>query len=589
MLRFACPHCGCSLKARENMRGHTLPCPNCAKKVSVPGATDASDAGQDVYPLAGESQDVSSTLITCSACGHSIAKTAAACPRCGARNEWVHPELQRFLNSARSVELGASWQWAHNQTAVWGTASPDVEERGGAKGISVGMTLFGVGVLLLFLGPIGWAIAGLLIPIGLFLALAGSLLCKRSDYVVKIPTFRVDFAGPSPRWESNDDEFWKPLRQLLRQAPFDASATMACPHCSRPIQNDPALAGKTASCPYCGQLRQVPAVPIAEPIVEADSQAVIVTRARTSTVRRSKAGVVLGITAGSFLAMLFIGSLFLHVSNSRPRTVEELERWREREVEKAVRPLFRLADNLPEDSSEAYWLREGAKAFLVNDIETYAGVVRVCSRDVRSHFAAVEVQVTEIDSKYRTWKSELGIQAQSTLGQGPTAPDIDRAKTDTDAAERVSVQHQKGGTGKTLADWLAEGHAALEARDNEGALKAFSEAIKSDPQSAAAYNCRGVAHLRLNKLKPALTDFTKAIQLKPDEAKAYGNRALVYSDQNKFREAILDLTKAIELESQSAHWHRERGYVFYLMDDEAHANADFDAAKQLENLESQRQ
>ncbi len=216
MIRFTCPHCGRSLKGDEGKKGKTLPCPSCAKEVVVPAAEAKSSASpEDIYPLAGETMDVSPTLIDCSACGRSIAKTAAKCPQCGSPNNWMHPEVQRFRDAARSIVLSRTWNWGSNQTAVWGNGDSEVEERGGAKGVSVGMTLFLVGVLLLFLGPIGWAIAGLLIPVAIFIMVAGALFTKSSDYVVKIPEFRADFSGQTPRWESNDEEFWEPVRDFF--------------------------------------------------------------------------------------------------------------------------------------------------------------------------------------------------------------------------------------------------------------------------------------------------------------------------------------------------------------------------------------
>jgi hypothetical protein len=41
---------------------------------------------------------------------------------------------------------------------------------------------------------------------------------------------------------------------------------LSCPHCSRPVQNDPTLAGEPVSCPYCQQFFQMPPLPVAEPL-----------------------------------------------------------------------------------------------------------------------------------------------------------------------------------------------------------------------------------------------------------------------------------------------------------------------------------
>ncbi len=142
---------------------------------------------------------------------------------------------------------------------------------------------------------------------------------------------------------------------------------------------------------------------------------------------------------------------------------------------------------------------------------------------------------------------------------------------------------QAADTTKPNTDWYTQGDTALNAGDNETALNALNEAIKAEPQSARAYNARGVAYLRMSKPVPAQSDFTKAIQLKPDEAKFYANLAFVHSDQENYTQAIADLTKAISLEPQSPEWYQQRGVVFLLMEDESHARSDFDAENRLEN------
>jgi len=187
--------------------------PGCRQQVVVPEPADDADT----YALAEETSSVSgAVLISCKACQKQIARTAPACPQCGAPNDWTHSEVQRFLASAQSFELPTQWFYFTSHEAVWGNAMAEPTEKGGAKVVSTGMTLFGVGLLLMFFGPIGWSIGGLLITVGLFLAVAGSLFMKSSDIEITQTEFRVDFSGPSPHWQSNDDEFWKDVKDFFR-------------------------------------------------------------------------------------------------------------------------------------------------------------------------------------------------------------------------------------------------------------------------------------------------------------------------------------------------------------------------------------
>lgn len=149
-------------------------------------------------------------------------------------------------------------------------------------------------------------------------------------------------------------------------------------------------------------------------------------------------------------------------------------------------------------------------------------------------------------------------------------------KAEENSAPKVG-QHEK-----TSAEWIAEGSESLEDGDKEAALFAYSKAIDVDNRSAPAFNGRGVAYLRSEKLKAALADFTKAIELKSDEAKFYANRALVYEDQGNYGLALADLSKAIKLEPQSPKWYRQRALVFSLMDDTDHEKSDVARAETLD-------
>lgn len=70
----------------------------------------------------------------------------------------------------------------------------------------------------------------------------------------------------------------------------------------------------------------------------------------------------------------------------------------------------------------------------------------------------------------------------------------------------------------------------------------FTEAIKINPEFAAAYYNRGLTLLA--KYDKAITDFTMAIRLKPDHARAYYYRAVEYFNLKEYDKSWEDVRKA---------------------------------------------
>ena len=85
-----CPHCKAKLGVPDNAAGKTIQCPKCQGRTAIPAITAP-------VPVAALSPG---KLIACSACQNMIALTATACPKCGAANTWIHPEIKRFIENA---------------------------------------------------------------------------------------------------------------------------------------------------------------------------------------------------------------------------------------------------------------------------------------------------------------------------------------------------------------------------------------------------------------------------------------------------------------------------------------------------------
>src|SRR4051794_27570372 len=79
-------------------------CPNCAAALSKTSAR-CGVCGADLPQSACANVNNGPKLIACGACGNQIAVAAAACPKCGAPNSWLHPEIERFAASLQKVNF----------------------------------------------------------------------------------------------------------------------------------------------------------------------------------------------------------------------------------------------------------------------------------------------------------------------------------------------------------------------------------------------------------------------------------------------------------------------------------------------------
>ncbi|CAL1702063.1 unnamed protein product [Somion occarium] len=96
-----------------------------------------------------------------------------------------------------------------------------------------------------------------------------------------------------------------------------------------------------------------------------------------------------------------------------------------------------------------------------------------------------------------------------------------------------------------------EGNAHFKAGDFVGAVKAYTEAIKRDPQDPRGYNNRANAYTKLVALPEALKDAEEAIKIDPKFVKAYIRKSHVLY-------VMRDYTKAIEAVEQAADHDAER-------------------------------
>ena len=126
------------------------------------------------------------------------------------------------------------------------------------------------------------------------------------------------------------------------------------------------------------------------------------------------------------------------------------------------------------------------------------------------------------------------------------------------------------------------GRAFYDAGNYLAAADAFTEDVRLNPRSAAAWNNRAVARVRLGDLSGAIRDYNRAIELAPSDAELYFNRGNALVAAGQYPEAIQDYDRAIMLMPHYARAVFNRGTAYALAGQPDAARRDWLAAVQSE-------
>lgn len=119
------------------------------------------------------------------------------------------------------------------------------------------------------------------------------------------------------------------------------------------------------------------------------------------------------------------------------------------------------------------------------------------------------------------------------------------------------------------------------------ALESYNNALRLNPQSAEAYNNRGLTYYHMNQFAAALQDFDKAIAIDSAFARAYNNRGIVHSAMGQHSAAIQDYTAAIQLNPNFAYALNNRGNAYAMTEQYQNALQDLQAAVNLANKDTE--
>ena len=227
-ISITCTSCDTQLKAPEKASGRSIPCPKCKAVLTVPHIIMAKAVVAPNPPTHNNPANSESTTLTpCRTCQRQIAATAHSCPGCGAPNGWIHPDVDRFLKNLDKIKLPASFKHDSTKTGVHGTAKILTPGPASQWFLIAG----GLGILLIV---ISLALSNYLgvnmrsTSTSTFFSLSnGSTLTFTGGLILIVLAaalrnaafqqrwFKIDLSMTPPTWESNDDEFWKPIREFF--------------------------------------------------------------------------------------------------------------------------------------------------------------------------------------------------------------------------------------------------------------------------------------------------------------------------------------------------------------------------------------
>jgi serine protease Do len=121
--------------------------------------------------------------------------------------------------------------------------------------------------------------------------------------------------------------------------------------------------------------------------------------------------------------------------------------------------------------------------------------------------------------------------------------------------------------------------------DVNGAIRDLNQALKLNPNYAAAYSKRGILNYVLSDQDAALKDFNRALRLNATDADSYVGRGLTLSALGSKREAIADYSQAIEYNAFQGSAFYNRGVLFYNMGDSQKAMSDLRRAAEIFNTQ----
>jgi tetratricopeptide (TPR) repeat protein len=111
----------------------------------------------------------------------------------------------------------------------------------------------------------------------------------------------------------------------------------------------------------------------------------------------------------------------------------------------------------------------------------------------------------------------------------------------------------------TAAQFVEQGNRYAQEKQYDQAVDAYRQAIKLDPNLAAAYHGLGRVYVNMGRAADALGPMRTAVRLDPANAFAHVNLAITLENLRRFDEALTELNEAKRLSPKDATIHNELG------------------------------
>ena len=133
----------------------------------------------------------------------------------------------------------------------------------------------------------------------------------------------------------------------------------------------------------------------------------------------------------------------------------------------------------------------------------------------------------------------------------------------------------------TVEGRIDSGNTHFQNNEFTEAVADYTEAIKMQPDLAAAYSDRASAYIEIKEYDKAIEDANQAIKLKPDLPWAYAARASAYRNKGDLDHALADYEQLIKLQPEYAKGYFRRGEILEQRGDKQAAKADYQKAFDL--------
>jgi len=152
--------------------------------------------------------------------------------------------------------------------------------------------------------------------------------------------------------------------------------------------------------------------------------------------------------------------------------------------------------------------------------------------------------------------------------------EYDRAVQDYDRAIELEPNYAYA--------FAARGHACSGKREYDRAIHDFDQAIRLDPNYAYAFAARGNAYSLKHEYDRAIQDYDQAIRLDPNYAPAFTGRCAGLAIVNRLQEAIADCNESLRRQPGDGGALNARGTAYLKLDQLDLALTDFDTALQAD-------